>query len=323
MPPLVWDRVGKRTYETGIDRGVLYLSDGTAVPWNGLTGVVEEYDGSTTPVFFDGMKISDLQSFGTFKASLSAFTYPDEFVELEGSRYIKPGVLATGQPAKRFGLSYRTKVGDDVSGADSNYKIHLIYNVLATPTDKSYESMSDDPEAIEFEWEISAIPAEVPGMKPTAHFIIETKNIDPWLLEDLESALYGDSVASASLMPIEEMIEFMNEWYRLRIIDNEDGTWTADEARPGFITLFTSGPSVGTVEITDVVAVYLDADTFEISDTTHDVNNPVVVAELHGNGIWSATTDAADVISVVDGVATIENVDVIFPGPDFFRLPAN
>lgn len=49
MPGLVWDRVGDRTYESGLDRGVLYLPDGSAVPWNGLTSIVENFDRKLTP----------------------------------------------------------------------------------------------------------------------------------------------------------------------------------------------------------------------------------------------------------------------------------
>ena len=136
MPILEWDKVGERYYETGIDRGVLYMPDGSAVPWNGLTSVIEHFDKSTSPVYYDGMKISDLVSLGDFSATMKAVTYPEEFVEIEGSAKLRNGLFVGDQPPQTFCLCYRTKIGNDVDGVDSGYKIHLIYNLTAIPSDK-------------------------------------------------------------------------------------------------------------------------------------------------------------------------------------------
>jgi len=51
MARLTWDNTGERLYETGVDRGVLYIPDGNGaysdgVAWNGLTTVTESPSGA-------------------------------------------------------------------------------------------------------------------------------------------------------------------------------------------------------------------------------------------------------------------------------------
>jgi hypothetical protein len=264
MTRLVWDDVGDKVYETGVDQGVLYLPDGSAVPWNGLTSVIESFGRESAPVYFDGMKISDSVTLGEFSATLSAITYPDEFLELEGLASMRNGVFVGDQKPKSFGLCYRSLIGDDIQGTGLGYKLHILYNVTAIPNDKPYSSISDSPSAIEFEWSITAVPEETPGFRPTAHFVIDSRDIDPWLLEDLEVLLYGSSTEDAVLLPMSELVSFMNEWYRLQIVDNGDGTWTATSQREGFIS-YPDEPDI--FQIINANVTYLDADTYVISDT--------------------------------------------------------
>ncbi len=160
-------------------------------------------------------------------------------------------------------MCYRTKIGDDVNGSDSGYKLHLIYNLIAVPKDKPYSTESNSPSPIEFEWNVTAIPEEVPGFLPTASIIINSLDVDPWLLEEIETVLYGDEDSDAALMSMTELMTFLDEWARVQIIDNGDGTWTAIAARDGFITV----DEEGLFTIVDVEATYLDAETYEISDT--------------------------------------------------------
>ncbi len=212
------------------------------------------------------MKINDLVIFGSFAASMKAMTYPDEFVELEGLGKKRRGLFYGDQRPQTFGLCYRTRIGNDLEGDVAGYKIHIIYNLTAIPSDKTYASVMQEPALVEFEWNITALPEEVPGFHPTAHIIINSRDVDPWFLEDLEAMIYGDDVTTAVLLPMSELVTFINEWARIRIVDNGDGTWTAISKRDSFISvdvaekLFT---------IVDANATYLDAVTFVISDTFH------------------------------------------------------
>lgn len=173
MSKIKWDQVGERKYETGVDHGVLYLPNpqgvyATGVAWNGLTMVGETpTGGEATPFYADNIKYLNLVSREEFEASLEAMTYPKEFEVCEGSASPVPGVTIGQQSRRTFGLSYRTLIGNDVT-ADLGYKIHLIYGALATPTEKSYNTINDTPEPIMFSWSMTTTPVEVPNFKPTA-----------------------------------------------------------------------------------------------------------------------------------------------------------
>jgi len=261
MTVLTWDDPGTRVYESGVDRGVLYLPGGLGVAWNGLISVDEQVTGnSQDPLYFDGIKYSDVIVPGDFAASLKAYTYPDEFLPFEGTLEVNNGMFVTNQTPSRFGLSYRTKVGNDESG-DAGYKIHVLYNLLAVPSAKTHETISDSESPIEFEWNITAIPSDAPGYKPTAHLIFDTRKMSPSLLEDIEQTLYGDDITAPSLPPINIFVTFISEWVLIRITDNLDGTWTA-EGPDNLIQMI--GPE--TFQILQANAVFTDPDNYTISD---------------------------------------------------------
>lgn len=306
---IVWDKVEDRTYETGLDRGVLYLPDGSAVAWNGLTSIIESFDKESSPVYFDGMKISDLVVLGDFEATMTAVTYPEEFVELEGLAPVKQGLFYADQKPQTFGLCYRTKIGNSLEGDEVGYKIHIIYNLTAIPNDKTYASTGSDPSLVPFEWKITAVPEELPGFRPTAHIVIDSRDIDPWLLEDLEMMLYGTSTVESVLIPMPDLVEFINEWYRVQIVDNGDGTWIANSLREGLIFVNLSGY----FEIVGVNAVYLDDDTYMISNTTELASVPQIKIAIVADGIWNAATDHDSLISIdVDGEFEISNATVVW-----------
>jgi hypothetical protein len=305
MPILEWDQIGDRVYESGLDRGVLYLPDGSAVPWNGLTSVVEKTDTKTNPVYFDGMKISDSITLGDFSATMTAITYPDEFEDFEGVSELRPGLFVGDQRPKTFGLCYRTKINNDLEG-EVGYKIHLLYNVTAIPSDKSYGTLNDSPAPMEFSWTLSAVPEEVPGYRPTAHITLNSLSIDPWLLEDIEAILYGSTASVASILPMADLVSLINEWYRVKIVDNHDGTWTAISKRDGFIFEFPTPE--GYFEIDHINAVYLDMGEFVLSDTVDISDVPEIRIDNVGDGTWMATTDKSDLI-VVNDDGTFEILD--------------
>jgi hypothetical protein len=316
MSRLTWDKVSGRLYENGIDQGVLYLSSGVAVPWSGLTAVDEKPQRNVNPVYFDGRKLNNGVTPGDFSATLSAVTYPDEIEELEGATLLRTGVLVKDQPPKTFALCYRTMIANAATGEAVGYKIHVIWNVTAIPTDRSYASLSDDPEIVEFQWDLVAVPEELPGMRPTAHVTIDTRKLDPWFLEELEQRLYGGTFANASLLSMPEFFTFLNEWYRVRIVDNGDGTWSAIEARPGFIT-FNVDMDIFT--IIKVKAFYISEDEYIISDTEGAEQYSVEI-EVSPDGIWSATTDNDAIIDIEDDVFQIRAIEVDFAGPDMYRI---
>lgn len=194
---LSWDVVGERTYETGVDRGVLYPMDeaGTypnGVAWNGLTGVTESPSGAeSTPFYADNIKYLNLVGVEEFGATVEAFTYPVEFGQCDGSAEPVVG-LALGQQARKpFGLSYRTILGNDVDGGDYGYKIHLIYGALAAPSEKAYATINDAPEAMTFSWAVTTTAVVVPGYRPTASLTIDSTKVSAPKLAALETILYG------------------------------------------------------------------------------------------------------------------------------------
>lgn len=192
MAKLRWDEIGERLYEAGLDRGVLYLEDDTGIPWNGLTSVEENASEDTSePRYFDGVKYLDQPYIGNFSATLRALTYPDEFLEYEGVEEIDTGLSVDGQAHKQFGLSYRTRVGNDVDNTDHGYKIHLLYNLVAISEVKSYTTMQNPALMIEFGWSIAGTPVVVEEYRPTAHVILDSRYLPVDVLAEIERILYG------------------------------------------------------------------------------------------------------------------------------------
>lgn len=198
MAKIVWDQVGEKTYETGVRNCVLYVqnADGSypkGVAWNGITAISESPSGAeSTKLYADDAKYLNLVSAEEFGASITAYTYPDEFMQCDGSADLSDGVFIGQQSRKVFGLSYRTTVGNDTESNEYGYKLHIVYGCLAAPSEKSYSTINDSPEAIEFSWEISTTPVPVTGHKVTATVVIDSSKVtNTAALAKLEEALYG------------------------------------------------------------------------------------------------------------------------------------
>lgn len=202
---LTWDDTGKRFYETGVKKGVLYVQDEsgaypTGVAWNGLTAVTESPSGAeATPLYADDIKYLNLYSVEEFGATIEAYTYPDEFAQCDGSAELVKGVKIGQQKRKSFGLSYVTTKGNDIDGNAHGYLIHLVYGCMASPSEKSYATINDSPEAITFSWELTTTPVAVSGFEPTATIVIDSKTADPTKLAAFEKILYGSESAAAKL----------------------------------------------------------------------------------------------------------------------------
>lgn len=261
MANIKWDETGSRTYEGGIDHGVLYLTNGRAIPWNGLVNITESANRSTTPIYFDGRKILDLVELGNYQAKLEAITYPDEVLALEGLGKMINGVYVGDQAPKIFHMSYRTRVGNDVEGPEAHYQIHILYNITAIPADKQYQTFSNESDPMMFEWDLTAVPEEVPGFRPTAHIILDSRFVDDTLMENVELLLYGGTTANPAFPPFQDLMSMITSFVNVEITDNGNGTWTAFSLEPGYIIMVT--PTEYTVE--SLVVYSDDGESFEIS----------------------------------------------------------
>jgi len=197
MTALTWDKTGERLFETGVDHGVLYLPNSqgvydTGVAWNGLTGVDEKPTGAeSNKQYADNQVYVNLISAEQYEATITAKTYPDEFGQCNGEVSPQPGFTIGQQSRKPFGFSYRTLLGNDLANTDYGYKLHLVYGCQAAPSERNYQTVNDSPEAIDFSWDITTTPIEVPGYKPAATFTIDSTQVDADALSALEDALYG------------------------------------------------------------------------------------------------------------------------------------
>lgn len=255
MTKVRWDEVGARRYETGVDRGVLYIptngvySEG--VPWNGLTTVTESPSGAeATATYADNIKYLNLISAEQFGGTLEAYTYPREFEPCDGSGVAHPGVVIGQQNRKMFGLCYRSLLGNDTEGTDYGYKLHLVYGAVAAPSEKARTTVNETPEAMGFSWAISTTPVPVTGFKPTAHITIDSTEVDADSLAALEDALYGTAGTDPYLPLPDEVVAMFA------------GALTeAVPTQPAFVA------NTGTITVPTVTGVtYHRADTNEVVD---------------------------------------------------------
>lgn len=210
MARLTWNAFGERFYETGVDRGVLYV-DGIGVAWTGLISVSETPSGGEArPYYLDGIKFLNLSAAEEFEATLSALNSPSQFGPCDGMSSVSNGLFVTQQPRKSFGLSYRTKLGNDTDGSDHAYKIHLIYNALAAPSGRSNNTQGDSVSPVIFNWSITTLPPSMTGYRPTAHLTIDSRTTSPALLSDVEDILYGDDSGAASLPSAQTLIDMFS-----------------------------------------------------------------------------------------------------------------
>jgi hypothetical protein len=219
MGPLTWDTVGERYYETGVDKGVLYLPNAQGVyaegyAWNGLTTVTESPSGADASAqYADNIKYLNLVAAEEFGGTIEAFTYPDEFAQCDGTAAPQTGVYLGQQGRRVFGMCYRTRKGNDIAGTDLGYKLHLVYGALAAPSERAYSTINDSPEAITFSWDFSTTPVPVTEagangeeLKPTALIVIDSTQVDAAALTALETELYGAADAAPSLPLPDEVI---------------------------------------------------------------------------------------------------------------------
>ena len=206
-----WDAPTESFFENGIDRGVLFPQVAGAYemgyPWNGLTNVTESPEGAEpTDLWANNNKYATMISAESYKGSITAYTYPDEFEACDGSASPEAGLKVFQQARQPFGVAYRTLIHSSGDG-EMGYKLHLVYGCLVTPSEKSWATVNDSPEAVEFSWDFSTTPVAVTGYKPTSTMVIDSRTTDPAKLAWLEEQLYGvDSPVSDPRMPLPDEI---------------------------------------------------------------------------------------------------------------------
>jgi hypothetical protein len=232
MSRITWNAAGSRFYEAGVDRGVLYIGTAAGVPWVGLISVDENPTGGEAKAYYiDGEKYLNLSSTEEFEATIKAYTYPVEFSECDGSSRVRVGLFFGQQGRTNFGFSYRTKVGNDLEGVDHGYKLHLVYNALATPSSKSVATFGDSPEASDFSWNLTTKSRKVSGYRSTAHIIVDSRYTHPVTLTAIEDLLYGTDSGISRLPTPEELVTIFDIPVVFQVTDNGDDTFTV--AGPG------------------------------------------------------------------------------------------
>lgn len=198
-----WDQTGEKIYETGCDHGVIYLQDGASYPegeaWNGLISVTENPSGGeATKLYADNIPYVVLRSAEEYGITVECYTYPDSFKECDGSKEIAKGLTIGQQERKNFGLSYRTKVGNDTDGDSHGYKIHIVYGCSVSPSEKGHQTTNDSPDAITFSYEATSTPVNVPGNSPASSFEIDSRTTPASVLSAIEDILYGKAAVDST-----------------------------------------------------------------------------------------------------------------------------
>lgn len=215
MTKLAWDEVGKHLFETGTSHGIIALLDdmgkyGTPAAWTGLRSVTNSPDGAEeTALYADDGKYLSLFSAENFKGSIGAYTYPDEFAIANGEVEVAKGVTVEQQTRKTFGFSYQTVLGNDVQGNEYGVKLHMVYGAKAQPSEKGYESVNDDPSAVELEWDFVTTPIDIEGFKKTSHLVIDSTKVTQENFKKITDALYGTADSEPKFLLPSEILALL------------------------------------------------------------------------------------------------------------------
>jgi hypothetical protein len=207
---LNWDLPGERFYEAGVDRGVLYLND-IGYAWPGLVSVAESSSGGTPkPYYIDGYKYANVASAEEFQATITAFSSPSEFSVCDGVGVVHTGLFATQQPRRSFNFSYRTRIGNDIEATEYGYKIHLVYNALAAPANQTHNTIGDNATPSTLSWAITTLAPKISNLRPTSHFVVDSRSTPEVVLNELEDILYGTDALTATIPTVSELIDLFD-----------------------------------------------------------------------------------------------------------------
>lgn len=211
MTRLVWGNAEERFYETGVDRGVLYLPGEDGVAWNGLVSVAENLiGGEANPYYVDGVKYANVASNEEYEATIAALSFPQEFGPCDGISQIHNGLFVTQQPRVPFSFSYRTLIGNGIDGLSHGYKIHIVYNALAEPSNRISNTRNGSASLSGYTWNITTLPPTITGYKRTSHMVVDSRYTDPEVLSSVEDLLYGTSMDPPTLPTPDELIDLFD-----------------------------------------------------------------------------------------------------------------
>lgn len=288
MAEITWDGVGEKVFETGVDHGVLYIPNeageyDNGVAWNGLTNVTETPSGAEqTKTYADNIVYGVLTSVEEFGATITCYTYPPEFEQFDGLAEPTPGVKVGQQPRSAFGFAFRTRKGNDVAGDSFGYKLHLLYGCFASPSERSYATVNDSPEMLEFSYELTSVPVPVTidgDQTQTSLLTIDSTEVDADALAALEEILFGGIATDPALPTPDEVLALFT------------GTPLADN-------VVVAG-DVDSIDITGTTANYLftveawDGDEYVVVVGGDGVNEAAAEALVLANGIHRVTLSAA------------------------------
>lgn len=303
MSRLEWDKTGERLYETGTDRGVLFKkkSDGTydkGVNWNGLTGVSDSPSGAEpNPIWADNMKYLNLMSTEEWGGTITAYMSPDEFDECDGCAEPIPGMTIRQQARKMFGFSWRTKIGNDTDGADHGYKIHVAYNLQASPSEKSFATVNDSPEAMELSWEVSSTPVEIPGFKPSSTIEFDSTKLTAAQMKIVEDTLYGTANSDSRLPLPDEWITLLGVTPQPDIVLNRS-TVTITEGET-FTLEATTTPAGETITWSSSASTKASVANGVI--TGEEAGSATITASITVDGVTYSDTCAVTVEAAAEG----------------------
>lgn len=200
MARIQWGSSGKRLYEIGVDRGVVYLEPYAGQAWDGLASVDEDNKAEVKATYLDGLKVFQIATVPEFSAKVTSFSEPPVLRKCTGEFALSAGLILTNQKIQPFDFTYRTKIGNDVVGSEFAYKLHLVYNAIAEPPSKSYVSLSNSDDVMKKTWNITTVPENNTIGVPTAHLILDSRFVDETKMIELEAYLYG-SVGSNPMLP--------------------------------------------------------------------------------------------------------------------------
>lgn len=264
MAKLSWGNPGTRLFEAGVDRGVLYVGSSAGVAWNGLVSINEETDGGeANPLYYDGYKYGNGSSSEEYSATIEAFVYPREFDVCNGIAEPLEGFYVPNQKRKPFGLSYRTRIGNDLKGSDYAYKIHLIYNATVEPSSRNNQTIDDDLEANNFTWKVTTRAPFVNGFRSTAHFAFDSRYSPPEALQAIEGILYGTNENQPRLPTVQELFDIYSAAATFVVTDLGDGVFSV--AAPDILVSVLSST---VYRISGPTVVYAGDDTFTVSSST-------------------------------------------------------
>lgn len=312
MTRLSWGSIGKRYFEAGVDRGVLYVGTNPGVPWNGLKAVNEAPSGGEPkPYYIDGFKYLNVASAEEYAATLEAFSAPPEFGVCDGTVELQKGLFATEQPRKQFHLSYRTRIGNDIEGADHGSKIHLVYNALAKPSSRNNQTNGGSVSPLGLSWAITTNPPKATGFKPTAHFVIDSRLTPPDLWAAIEDILYGTLDLDARMPTVAEIIELFDDYVEPVPPVPFASTFKQSALNSNNQTTYTFvDQPIGEASATRRVVVGISGSS---SKTVSSVTIGGVAATIDATHVLSGTARLA-IASAVVPLGTVATVVVTFNG---------